>query len=173
MSPQFNKNNVVEVIKRLFSFKGKMNRKSFFFVFLIIFVLVFIFTLINQDTISFIIWSIATFLYACNTVKRLHDLNKPGWHYWLSFIPIYNIYFAVVLFTRKGKVDIDGFGTNRSNANPNNFNENKNIKKIIMRESKKAETFDLDPFDAGAMFFAIIFWIAVLTGIGILLGGFW
>lgn len=51
--------------------------------------------------------------------------------------------------------------------------ENKNIKKIIMRESKKAETFDLDPFDAGAMFFAIIFWIAVLTGIGILLGGFW
>lgn len=50
MSHQFNKNNVVEVIKSLFSFKGKMNRKKFFFVFLIIIIAAFIVAVIYETS---------------------------------------------------------------------------------------------------------------------------
>lgn len=34
-------------------------------------------------------------------VKRLHDLNKTGWHFWLLLVPLYNIYLAArMLFAR-------------------------------------------------------------------------
>lgn len=35
-------------------------------------------------------------------VKRLHDLNRPGWHYWLALVPLYNIYLGLVLLFQKG-----------------------------------------------------------------------
>jgi uncharacterized membrane protein YhaH (DUF805 family) len=36
------------------------------------------------------------------TVKRLHDLGRPGWHWWLLFIPLYNIYLGLVLLLQRG-----------------------------------------------------------------------
>jgi uncharacterized membrane protein YhaH (DUF805 family) len=36
------------------------------------------------------------------TVKRLHDLGRPGWHWWLFFIPLYNIYLGLVLLFQRG-----------------------------------------------------------------------
>lgn len=158
--------------KSPFSFKGRMGRKRFFFMFLIIFVSAFIVEIINSQIVSFIFYIILIPFQACNVVRRFHDLNKSGWHYWLGFIPIYNLYLAMVLFTRKGSVGANRYGLNQSNNNLNNLHENKNIKKITMYNNK-IETFDLNPFDAEAMFLAIIFWIAVITGIGFLLGGFW
>lgn len=39
--------------------------------------------------------------------------------------------------------------------------------------NNKIESFDLDPFDLEALVLAIIFWTAVITGVGFLIGGFW
>ncbi|HAC06144.1 MAG TPA: hypothetical protein DCF71_09835, partial [Gemmatimonadetes bacterium] len=36
------------------------------------------------------------------TVKRLHDLDRPGWHWWLLLIPLVNIYMGLVLLFAKG-----------------------------------------------------------------------
>ena len=36
------------------------------------------------------------------TVKRLHDLDRPGWHFWLFMIPLYNFYLGLVLLFKKG-----------------------------------------------------------------------
>ena len=36
------------------------------------------------------------------TVKRLHDLNRPGWHLLLFAVPLYNIYLSIVLFVVAG-----------------------------------------------------------------------
>ncbi|WP_187296404.1 DUF805 domain-containing protein [Tepidibacter mesophilus] len=41
-------------------------------------------------------------LMGCVTVQRLHDLNRPGVHYFLTWIPIYSIYMCFVLFSKKG-----------------------------------------------------------------------
>jgi uncharacterized membrane protein YhaH (DUF805 family) len=34
----------------------------------------------------------AEVLQAFQAVKRLHNLDRPGWHFWLLFVPFYNIY---------------------------------------------------------------------------------
>ena len=44
------------------------------------------------------------------TVKRLHDLGRPGWHWWLLAIPLYNIYLGCVLLFAKGTVGPNRFG---------------------------------------------------------------
>lgn len=126
-----NKNKVAEIIKPFFSFKGRMGRKNFFLIFLAI---VIVLTVVEFTTdkvfILFVFWSVLLFLHACNTVKRLHDINKPGWHYWLSFIPIYNIYFAVVMFTKEGVV-IAHEDENQLNSSLAKLHEDKNkIKEI-------------------------------------------
>jgi uncharacterized membrane protein YhaH (DUF805 family) len=35
-------------------------------------------------------------------VRRFHDLNKSGWHYWLGIIPVVNIIVGLYLLFAKG-----------------------------------------------------------------------
>jgi uncharacterized membrane protein YhaH (DUF805 family) len=35
-------------------------------------------------------------------VKRLHDIERPGWHALLIAVPIYNLYLALLLLFQKG-----------------------------------------------------------------------
>jgi uncharacterized membrane protein YhaH (DUF805 family) len=44
------------------------------------------------------------------TVKRFHDLNRPGWHYWLLLIPFYNLYLAIILLFKKGTAGPNTYG---------------------------------------------------------------
>ena len=41
-------------------------------------------------------------LSAFAVVKRLHDLDRPGSHFWLFFIPFYNIYLGLLLLFKSG-----------------------------------------------------------------------
>ena len=43
-------------------------------------------------------------------VKRFHDLDRPGTHYWLLLIPFYNIYLGLVLLFEKGTVGDNKYG---------------------------------------------------------------
>ncbi|MEZ4726844.1 MAG: DUF805 domain-containing protein [Caldilineaceae bacterium] len=47
---------------------------------------------------------------AFQTVKRLHDLDRPGTHYWLLFLPIYNLYLAVILLFKRGTEGHNAYG---------------------------------------------------------------
>lgn len=45
-------------------------------------------------------------LQALLSVRRLHDLGKPGHHVWFLLVPFYNIYFSLILcFTRGSNTD--------------------------------------------------------------------
>ena len=44
------------------------------------------------------------------TVKRLHDLDRPGWHVLLFLVPIYNICLAIILFVVEGTVGDNRYG---------------------------------------------------------------
>lgn len=46
----------------------------------------------------------------CITAKRLHDLGRPSWHWWLLCIPLYNIYLGLVLLFQKGTDGPNAFG---------------------------------------------------------------
>ena len=47
----------------------------------------------------------------CITIKRLHDLDRPGWHWWLLSIPLYNMYLGLVLLFSKGTDGPNRFGS--------------------------------------------------------------
>ena len=47
----------------------------------------------------------------CITIKRLHDLDRPGWHWWLLMIPLYNMYLGLVLLFSKGTDGPNRFGS--------------------------------------------------------------
>lgn len=44
------------------------------------------------------------------TVKRLHDLERPGWHWFLLGVPLYNVYLGLVLLFAKGTPGPNRFG---------------------------------------------------------------
>jgi len=98
---------------KLFTMKGRITRKEYIltslFVSLVGFVIAFGIGFASgmagsgeeagngvAGLVSLAIGVVQSFLI----VRRLHDIGKPGWHYWLFFIPLYNIYLGlVVLFT--------------------------------------------------------------------------
>jgi uncharacterized membrane protein YhaH (DUF805 family) len=96
-----------------FNIKGRINRKSFFLRWLFSFGLLVIFTLgyynsffveyesrwwIFFDTIYFYIFPVfIIFFNLIQGAKRMHDVNKSGWYF---FIPLYNIYLTFSPGTR-------------------------------------------------------------------------
>ena len=53
-------------------------------------------------------------------IKRLHDLNKSGWFYLLSLVPLVNIAFAIYLIVWKGDDGVNQYGAPNSGS-PFNF----------------------------------------------------
>lgn len=49
-------------------------------------------------------------LAAFPVVKRLHDLSRPGTHYWLLLIPLYGQYLGLVLLFQTGTRGPNEFG---------------------------------------------------------------
>ena len=49
-------------------------------------------------------------LAAFPIVKRLHDLNRPGTHYWLLLVPLYGLYLGLVLLFQTGTRGPNEFG---------------------------------------------------------------
>ena len=61
--------------------------------------------------LSLIISIPITIVIAFQVVKRLHDLNRPGSHYWLLLIPLYNIYFGLLILFKKGTEGDNQYGS--------------------------------------------------------------
>jgi uncharacterized membrane protein YhaH (DUF805 family) len=44
------------------------------------------------------------------TVRRFHDLDRPGRHYLRLYIPLYNIYLFILLFFKRGTPGPNNYG---------------------------------------------------------------
>jgi uncharacterized membrane protein YhaH (DUF805 family) len=60
--------------------------------------------------VGFLIGLAAAVVIAFQAVKRLHDLDRPGTHYWLLLVPFYNIYLSLVLLFKKGTDGSNQYG---------------------------------------------------------------
>lgn len=49
-------------------------------------------------------------LYAFAVVRRLHDLDRPGSHYWLFLVPLYNLYLLLILLFHEGTKGENSYG---------------------------------------------------------------
>ena len=113
---------------RLFSMEGRLNRSKYiaryFGLLCITFFVSFVIGLIlgaimGQDAaplasfLGMAVGLVATVGIAFQIVKRLHDLDRPGTHYWLLLVPFYNLYLAILLLAKRGTE-----GPNRYGADP-------------------------------------------------------
>lgn len=110
-------------MKELFTMDGRFNRKRYFLTGLAIslimlalaFVIGFTMGMANLDPavaagMSYVITVVGIVVWSFLVVKRLHDLGKPGWHYWLIFVPLYNIYLGIVLLLTRGVTGPNQYG---------------------------------------------------------------
>jgi uncharacterized membrane protein YhaH (DUF805 family) len=109
-----------------FSFEGRYNRKKFFWVSVavgcvlvgakvalaILLVLLFPESAPEQLGVATGVIGLIlnVWLVSYPVVKRLHDLDRPGSNYWLSLIPLYNIYLGMVLTFKKGTTGPNRYG---------------------------------------------------------------
>lgn len=110
----------------LFTFDGRANRAWYFWhivlddvvLFSLVMVLAVLGSLLGSGALVLILPFLGVVLGVswaaiAITVRRLHDLGRPGWHWWLLMIPFYNFYLGLVLLFQRGTT-----GPNRFGADP-------------------------------------------------------
>lgn len=101
----------------LLTYDGRLNRLKYLFYVFFANAIALISAIIAKNTDNtLMIMAIVIFnlligaKYICATIQRLHDIERPGQHYLLLFIPIYNIYLNIVLLFKKGTDGANTFG---------------------------------------------------------------
>ncbi len=100
-------------MRTFFSVHGRYNRARYFWAQLGILVVVFggalgagfAKVLPTGQSATAIWWAILLVgngLSALQMVKRLHDLDRPGTHYWLLLVPLYDLYLVLCLLFERG-----------------------------------------------------------------------
>jgi uncharacterized membrane protein YhaH (DUF805 family) len=69
---------------------------------------------------GFVIFAGMVACWSLLSVKRFHDLNKPGWYFCLLVVPLLNAYLAFLLFFQDG-----GFDPNKYGEDPTNYKTTK------------------------------------------------
>ena len=106
----------VESIQTCFSkyatFSGRASRSEYWWFCLFNFLVAFILVMLELSTLS-TIYTLATFLpslAAC--VRRLHDVGKSGWMYFVAFIPIVGAIWLLVLSCTDSQPGANEYGEN-------------------------------------------------------------
>lgn len=99
------------------TFEGRSNRANYFFYMVLINIIGLLSSIVirnaNNTFITIILVAFNVFVgvrYLCISIQRFHDIERSGYHYWLLFIPIYNIYLNIILLFKKGTVGLNRFG---------------------------------------------------------------
>lgn len=105
---------MVEATKEFFTkyatFKGRTTRKNFWFAVLGIFIISFLLGIVcgilqgitgseSITSIVTLIWELALIVPSIAIgVRRLHDINKSGWWYFISFVPFVGSIILLVFY---------------------------------------------------------------------------
>ena len=98
----------------LFTMRGRVGRRQYAYVSLVIVLVSYLFAFAigfvsavsdgdvhNAGVFGLVVGSVGCVLQGFVSVRRLHDLGRSGWHFWLFLVPFYNIYLSLILcFTR-------------------------------------------------------------------------
>jgi uncharacterized membrane protein YhaH (DUF805 family) len=108
---------------KLFSTEGRIGRQQYFLITLAVVVVTYFLAFVvgfaagitgagesAATFFGFVLGLGGAVVQAFLVVRRLHDLGKPGWHYWLFFIPLYNIYLGLVLLFTPGETSSNEYG---------------------------------------------------------------
>lgn len=106
----------MNLLNALFSFQGRLNRAKYWGysigLSLVTVLIIGIFSTFGDTAfmLSMLIFLPVFIAGTSIVVRRLHDLNKSGWWYFGSLIPIYNIYLSILLMFIKGTDGSNDYG---------------------------------------------------------------
>jgi uncharacterized membrane protein YhaH (DUF805 family) len=108
---------------KLFSTEGRIGRQQYFLITLAVVAVTYFLAFVvgfaagisgagesAATVLGFVIGLGGAVVQAFLVVRRLHDLGKPGTHYWLFYIPLYNIYLGLVLLFTPGETSANEYG---------------------------------------------------------------
>jgi len=112
------------LLKQFFSMTGRTNRADYFWhcyavPLIVSFFMVIGFGIANlvgdvgRMVFSFVAFTslvIVAWSDIALTVRRLHDIDRPGWHCVLVLVPVFNIYFVLQLLLQKGSDGTNQYG---------------------------------------------------------------
>jgi uncharacterized membrane protein YhaH (DUF805 family) len=118
-------------------FKGRARRSEYWYFVLFNFIAIIIFVAITSLFISLLKSELVSVLIAVYylgiiipnlavLVRRLHDVGKSGWFYFIAFIPIVGTIWLLVLLCR----DSD-YGPNEYGLNPKGFGNESSDEQVI------------------------------------------
>ncbi len=100
------------------NYQGRINRAPYIWAAIgFSIILEFMDTWKNYDShanlfLIFIVQIFLAFLFSFITVKRLHDLGRRSWHFWLLLVPLYGLYLGILLLAQKGVNGTNEYGPN-------------------------------------------------------------
>ena len=96
----------------MFSYQGRMNRAKYFgYSLLAGFIAGAVMYFVRSiPVVPGIVYLLLVVVDSMFVVKRFHDIEQPGWHFWLLLIPFYNIYLAIILLFKKGTSGSNSYG---------------------------------------------------------------
>lgn len=105
--------NDVTIKEKFFNYKGRLNRKRYFFRILISsFLLGLVAGFLNliSPVLAFPVYILSAIVGVMLAIRRCHDLNKSGWFYLLLLIPIVNIFVGLYLLFAMGTIGPNQYG---------------------------------------------------------------
>ena len=106
----------LDIIKEKYTqFEGRARRTEYWyftlFNALISFVVGFVDGLLGANSILILIYSLAILLPSLAIcVRRLHDVGKSGWFYFIGLIPLVGVIWLFVLFCTPGTIGSNEYG---------------------------------------------------------------
>jgi uncharacterized membrane protein YhaH (DUF805 family) len=107
----------------LFTLKGRMARREYIFASMMISLVSYVFVAAigwisaTSDTgfRDATLLGLAVMIASCvaqglYSIRRLHDLGRPGREVWLILVPLYNIYFLLILCFTRGSNAANEYG---------------------------------------------------------------
>jgi len=107
----------------LLSLRGRISRREYITVSLIISVVSYVFVAAigwisaasdegfrDATLLGVVVFVASTLVQGFYSVRRLHDLGRPGRDVFLLLVPFYNIYFSLILCFTRGSSDENEYG---------------------------------------------------------------
>jgi len=113
----------IKCLKKYADFNGRARRKEYWMFFLFYVIFAFVLSLIDNFIgwgfaegtfgILYLIFALGTFLpYLAVLVRRLHDIGRSGWWYFIILIPIAGVIWLIVLLATDGEPGENQYGPN-------------------------------------------------------------
>ena len=114
---------IIDCYKKYAVFRGRARRKEFWF-FILFYLLclyippavIFEESMFVSDTFGVVLVGLWGLFILFNiipaisvSVRRLHDIDKPGWWYWIGLVPLIGI-IILFFYAQKGTVGANRFG---------------------------------------------------------------